>query len=101
MLRRLLAAALGLTMFLAACAGAVAEGTPQASPTPKLPMPDYLAGNAYDLLPQGKPGKLDVVLVGPLIDNALPILIRNNTAERLDIVEASAIARDASGTVLA
>src|SRR4029079_8587513 len=94
MLRQLCAAVLSLSITFTASAVVVAEGTPEASPTPKARMPDYLAGNAYDLLPQGQPGKLDVILVGPLLDNALPIVIRNNTEQPIDDVEAFAVAQD-------
>jgi hypothetical protein len=100
MLRLLFAALVGLSCALTGLLGVRAEGTPEASPAASK-MPAYLAGNAYDLVPKGKPGKLDVVVVGPLFRSEMPIIIRNNTKDRMANVEASAVARDESGTLLA
>src|SRR5262245_45104578 len=76
-----------------------AQGTPEA--TPAAEMPSYLAGNAYDLIPKGKDGTLDVVITGPLIEGSVPIVIRNNTDDLLANITASGTARDSSGSLLA
>ena len=101
MLFLLFAALIGVSISFTGFAFVAAEATPEASPVAKSKMPAYFAGNAYDLVPQGQSGKLDVVLVGPLFGNAMPIVIRNNTKQPLDDVQATVEARDASGALLA
>jgi len=99
--RLLIAALVGLSVSLTGFATIAAEATPEALPATPSKMPAYLAGNAYELIPQGKPNTLDDVIVGPLLDTAMPIVIRNNTKGALSDIEASAVASDKSGSRLA
>jgi hypothetical protein len=99
---RLLFAA--LVRFSVLCTGSLsvaAQGTPEGLPDAKPRMPSYLAGNAYGLIPAGKAEELDVVVIGPLFRDTIPIIIRNNTKKPLVNIQATAIARDPAGTMLA
>jgi hypothetical protein len=78
-----------------------AQGTPAASPVATPKMPAYLAGNADALIPAGTAGALDLVVIGPLFRDTIPIIIRNNTQKPLVNIQATAIARDPAGTMLA
>jgi hypothetical protein len=100
-LRLVFAALVGFSVSCTGLQSVAAQGTPVASPEAESKMPAYLAGNAYGLIPSGKAGELDVVVIGPLLRDTIPIIIRNNTKKPMVNIQATAIARDAVGTLLA
>lgn len=61
----------------------------------------FIGGNALGLLPEGEPGELSVLAVGPYDGNVLPLVVRNNTDEDVIRIEAAAIARNPAGQLIA
>jgi len=61
----------------------------------------YLGGNALPLLPTGKSGTLDVIVVGTYDGNVLPLVIQNNTEKSLTNLSISATARSVDGALIA
>lgn len=77
-----------------------AEEVPAAPAAPSTsPM---LAINGPVTVPDGEPGELRVVLVGPADDGSgsLPVVVRNRTDETVYNVEASGTARSADGSLV-
>lgn len=65
-----------------------------------------LGGNAAPNIPIGDPGKVSVVVVGPVPTEqspgfSIPIIIRNNTSKGVGRVEVVGAARDATGKLVA
>jgi hypothetical protein len=89
---RLVAVLFELVLAASPFGMAPAQGTPAPAATPA--MPSYLAGNAYDLIPQGEDGKLAVVGVGPVWYTQMPVVIRNNTDRLMKNIKVTATARD-------
>lgn len=89
----------------AAPAGSPRNGT-SAAPVAALPFnaSGLLAGTASPNLPDGEPGKVSVVQIGPLDANAsgsatLPFVFRNNTSEGISHIDWSGTARSAGAIV--
>jgi hypothetical protein len=61
----------------------------------------FIGGNALGSLPEGEPGELSVLAIGPYDGNVLPIVIRNNTGQDIIRVTAVATARNPAGQVIA
>lgn len=60
----------------------------------------FIGGNAFPLLPEGEPGELSVLAIGPYDGTMLPIIIRNNTGQDVIRVTATATARNPAGQVI-
>lgn len=75
----------------------VAQSTPEAS---EEPLNLYLFGNAHDLILEGEPGVVSVVLIGAPIDYDVPIVIRNNSDETAFLDGITGIARGADGRLI-
>ncbi len=61
----------------------------------------FIGGSALSLLPQGEPGALSVVAVGPYDGNTLPFVVRNNTGETVISLEATGRALNPAGQLIA
>lgn len=90
--------------FIASSLGALALGTlpthtfaQAASPTPTAT--PVLFGTAHDLVPEGEPNTVGVVLTGAPIGADVPFVLRNTTSDAVMIDTVGAIARDAAGTL--
>lgn len=83
-----------------------AELTPAPITPADIKASGLLGGNASPKVPAGDPGKVAVVLVGPVPTEqrpgfSVPIIVRNNTNKAVGRVEATGAARDATGKLIA
>jgi hypothetical protein len=60
----------------------------------------FIGGNAFPLLPEGNPGELSVLAIGPYDGTQLPIVIRNNTGQDVIRITATVTARNPAGQVI-
>lgn len=61
----------------------------------------FVAGTALGILPDGEPGELSVLAIGPYDGNVLPIVVRNNTGADIIRITAVATAKNPAGQVIA
>ncbi|MGB3329815.1 MAG: FxLYD domain-containing protein [Thermomicrobiales bacterium] len=69
--------------------------------TPPPGTASTIGGSGIAMVPQGKPGILDVVAVGPYANGDLPFIVRNNTGAAVADFTVTADAHDASGKSVA
>lgn len=90
--------------------GSAAPETTEVAAAPSAPADikasGLLGGTATPTIPAGDPGKVSVVVTGPVPTNqnsgfSLPIIIRNNTAKTVGRVEVTGAARDATAKLIA
>lgn len=62
---------------------------------------EFIGGTALGILPDGTPGELSDVAIGPYDGNFLPIVARNNTGSDIIRITAVATARNPAGQVIA
>lgn len=61
----------------------------------------FIGGTALGILPEGEPGELSEVAIGPYDGNVVPIVARNNTGEDIIRITAVVTARNPAGQVIA
>lgn len=59
-----------------------------------------LVGTALDLIPEGEPDEVSIVLQSGVISDSVAVVIRNNTAQAVEIDDVVGSIRDSSGTLL-
>jgi hypothetical protein len=78
-----------------------AAGTPGSGATPAAQGGSpYLAGDALPLLPTGRPGNVDVIVVGAPMGWHVPIVLRNNSNETVVLINVRGTAIDSAGTLI-
>ena len=76
-------------------------GTPAVAATPAAQGGSpYLAGDALPLLPPGRPGSVDVIVVGAPVGWNVPVVLRNNTDEAVVIISVHGTAHDRTGALI-
>ncbi len=59
-----------------------------------------LVGTAIDLIPEGEPDEVSIVLQSGVIDASIAVVIRNNTSEAVEVDEIIGSIRDSAGTLI-
>lgn len=90
-----------LSTYQLKCAEVLAAARKPAATTPALAAGPGLAGTAVNAsFPAGAPGQLAVVANGPITNNTVPVIVRNNTGRTVTDVEVQGAARDAAGALV-
>ena len=61
----------------------------------------YVTGTALDLVPDGKPGIIDIIPVGPYGPRGIPVVVWNHTARTVTDLHVFGMIRTAEGQLLA